>query len=61
MAIVLCQAPAIITKTPGLTRSISILRMMSGTTATGTPGEGAGKGGGTGGTLQFICLGTSRA
>merc|ERR1739845_91277 len=30
----------------------SVLRMMSGTAAVGTPGEGAGKGGGAGGSVR---------
>ena len=49
MAAVITRLPGILTKTKGLTRTISSARMMSETAAVGTPGEGAGKGGGAGG------------
>ena len=48
MAGVILRAPEIFVKSHSLTRS-SFLRMMSGSASTGTPGEGAGKGGGAGG------------
>ena len=60
MAAAVTGVTGILTKPQGLTRSISLVRMMSGTAATGTPGEGAGKGGGTGGKLRgltLFCLG----
>ena len=52
MATAVTGATGIFTKTQGLTRSVSLVRMMSGTAATGTPGEGAGKGGGGGGSVR---------
>ena len=47
---------SVITRVPGIlpkSRSIYFVRMMSDTAAVGTPGEGAGKGGGTGGNWGF--------
>merc|ERR1711874_305890 len=51
------MAPGIIRLSKILVRSknipqINYLRMMSGSAAVGTPGEGAGKGGGAGGSVR---------
>ena len=48
MAAIGTRLPRILFESQGFNRS-SIHKMMSGTTAVGTPGEGAGKGGGAGG------------
>ena len=48
MASLTTRFPRILTESQRLNR-YSFHRMMSGTAAVGTPGEGAGKGGGAGG------------
>ena len=48
MASLTIRFPRILTESQRL-NSYSLHRMMSGTAAVGTPGEGAGKGGGAGG------------
>ena len=56
MALVITRFSEILIRSQNIPRT-SVLRMMSGTAAVGTPGEGAGKGGGAGGmymALSFI-------
>ena len=56
MALVITRFSEILIRSQNIPRT-SVVRMMSGTAAVGTPGEGAGKGGGAGGmymTLSFI-------
>ena len=48
MASLTIRFPRILTESQRLNR-YTLHRMMSGTAAVGTPGEGAGKGGGAGG------------
>ena len=50
MAAISLRLPEIIVKSNSLNK-IPFHRMMSGSASIGTPGEGAGKGGGTGGKL----------
>merc|ERR1711944_47157 len=51
MAAISLRLPEIIVKSNSLNK-IPFHRMMSGSASIGTPGEGAGKGGGTGGSVR---------
>ena len=55
MANVIARVPEALLRSQSFTRT-PFIRMMSGSAAVGTPGEGAGKGGGAGGKLYLICL-----
>ena len=48
MATIATRLPRVLSESQSFNR-YSLHRMMSGTAAVGTPGEGAGKGGGAGG------------
>jgi len=51
MATIATRLPRILSESQSFNR-YSLHRMMSGTAAVGTPGEGAGKGGGAGGSVR---------
>jgi len=52
MAAIATRFPTILIESQRLNKKYSTCRMMSGSAAVGTPGEGAGKGGGSGGSVR---------